>query len=215
MRILKKEFSLCAYTTDPQGNFGVFLDPATDWQKFGPNNFFTIGSESYIDLAGMSQEEKTVAFNAITVQGTWPPSVQGANVQTGAQVIVHDVITSIPINLENVQETILYGFGQIGSDIDYQHVIYNRTQIFAIDLDFAGVFPILAHTSQTGSGEPTASDRLYCYRFVNWSAELTGGTITIFPARHVIEAGISKESELEYIYRLKRSYDLQQSYDND
>jgi len=64
---------------------------------------------------------------------------------------------------------------------------------------------------------PTASDRIYCYRIValDVSTLASAANINVQPARYLIQAVPKAEPEYEYLMRLKRSYDLQQSHDED
>ena len=81
-------------------------------------------------------------------------------------------------------------------------------------------FQQLQRSQRFESGEPTAADKLYCYRIVQIQADgllptdpsggLTPGQsyISIPAARQLIAGRINEESELVYMQRLKRSYEL-------
>ena len=57
--------------------------------------------------------------------------------------------------------------------------------------------------------EPTAADKLYGYRIVSVSSgEGEGDTIAVPASRVLMPGNISSEPKLEYMMRLKRSYEL-------
>ena len=62
-------------------------------------------------------------------------------------------------------------------------------------------------SSQSASSlEPTAADKLYCYRLITMSG--TSGGMSKPAARVMIPCTITIEPNLEYMMRLKRSYEL-------
>ena len=61
------------------------------------------------------------------------------------------------------------------------------------------------------SGEPTAVDRLHCYRIVQIPGQGPNSQLAVPAARFYLTAVIGTEPDLEYLMRLKRSYELQQS----
>ncbi len=60
------------------------------------------------------------------------------------------------------------------------------------------------------SGEPSASENLYCYRIVHTAQQdlINGNSVQIPAARQLIAGVIAEESDLVYMQRLKRSYEL-------
>lgn len=188
------------------------------WKKVG--NMFV--SESYIDLTGLSMREKTVFFEAMTVQTGYPPLVQNAAAETN--FIVFDYMTSIPIDLEKFTLSSLnyiqgLGFAVENGQLNFENVHYGRTQFYAVDVDFGFFVPRLTSTHQHGSLGSTASDRIYTYRFllVNLFQADPGQSVsvTLPPARHLVLADVKEEPEYVYMMRLKRSYDLQNEPDRD
>jgi hypothetical protein len=227
MRTLHKEHNIVVFQTgtgapNQEAWFEDWFGTTQgEWFKIGPNNFFTIGTEQYIDLKGLAIDDMSVFFDAITTQTTIPPVIEGkvtgVNPPAGASIVLHDIITSVPlaINDELASVELPNGIGYNGSQYDFEHVIYYRAQTYSTDVDFGGNLCQLVSSTQSGSGMPTASDRLYCYRFVQWTTQVTNARVTIQPVRYVLAVTPRKESDLEYIYRLKRSYELQQSFDRD
>lgn len=209
--------------TKPHGYFlgtktaGVWtLDALTDgWtQGIGPGYEDTFTSATYFDLAGMTIEEKTLFLEAATVQQAGFTSVGQT---AGDNVLVWDIMTSIPIdiNKNSVQDDIVQrGLGFPGSTLNFEHVLYQRMQRFSLDLDYGARFPVLAESHQSGSLMPTASDRIYSYRLLQFSFAADGAAI-LPPVRHLIAVKPTEEQTYEYMMRLKRSYDLQQTPDRD
>jgi hypothetical protein len=183
------------------------------------NSFFV--SESYIDLAGLSMEEKTVFFEAMTVQTGGPPLLTGAGAESNFRIF--DFMTSIPVDLVDFTTTLQWvqgiGFGTPRQQLNFENVHYARTQYFATDLDFNFTVPRQTSTHQHGSLGSTASDRLYVYRIVYGTMVLASGATTISllipPARHLVLASVKEEPDYVYMMRLKRSYDLQNEPDRD
>jgi len=189
------------------------VDPSTpgNWTLLTPGVF---AGQSVIDLAGLSMDSKTVYPQAANVQTAYPASGSG---QSAGDIIQQvDLMTSIPLALDTTNIVdFLFGFGFPGSHQDYEHVIYARTTFFTFDLDYAQATPVVTHRSQYGSLEPTASDRIYCYRIVAMPTNPLVTNIQIPAGRFLILADTKEEPEFQYLMRLKRSYELQQSHDED
>jgi len=191
------------------------------WRKIGAESFV---SENYFDLAGMAMDDKTLFFEAAGVQTVLAPLAN--NVGTGDSAIIMDIMCTRQITDAQLIATLLYGNmagnqGVSGSQgpLSFEETVYARTQMFVRHVDTAA-WGYLTMTDENffGSMEPTASDRIYSYRLVFLSA-LTGGTntteVTIAPARHLLKSSAREESDHKYMMRLMRSYQLQQSYDED
>ena len=185
----------------------------------GPGAFSqgTWVNDSYIDLAGLAQGEKTVMVKAATVQrGTYQAFVPAV---AGDRIYIYDIMTSIPVDIDKLSTVIDIfnrGLGMLGTELNFEHVLYHRLQVFSYDVDFANGTAVLADESQCGSLMPTASDRIYCYRIVSTNTDASPETVLgVAPARYVLEVDVKEEAEYEYLMRLKRSYDLQQAPDRD
>jgi hypothetical protein len=102
------------------------------------------------------------------------------------------------------------------STLTFDQTVYGRVRTFNMDLDnVAGGFYILLSDHQTGSLEPTASDRIYCYRAVSFGVNNSDGQHSVFAGRYLLRADAKEEPEFEYLMRLKRSYELQNEPDRD
>ena len=191
------------------------------WKAVDDTNFV---SSQYIDLAGLSMEEKTLFFEAATVQTVGIPSAN--NTRVGDSVTIMDLMSSRKINDLQAVLTLVYGNfagnvndGSGQGPLSFDETIYARVQNYTRHVDTAA-WGLLTLTGENffGSMEPTASDRIYYYRVVSVSND-TSGTATdnifIYPARHLLQVKAKEEPDHEYMMRLLRSYQLQQEPDVD
>ena len=125
-------------------------------------------------------------------------------------------MTSVPLtNTQAVNFALLGNFGD-NPPISYQETIYARVDQWVTHVDtgpWTGL--ILTNSEQLGSMMPTASDRVYSYRVILFGTPFTGDQVTISSARHILQAKATEEADHTYMMRLLRSYQLQQSYDED
>lgn len=212
MRTLKKEFP--QLTAVKAG--GAFARPVEGGWEQSAHFDYLYYNEQYIDLKGVAMDSETVMVDAASVQrGTYHYILPAA---AGDRIYVWDIMTTIPVDmsLQSVQEDVFQlGLGMLGTTLNYEHVLYNRMQVFSYDVDFANGTALKVDEAQSGSLEPTASDRIYCYRVVSFTTagDMSGGVIA--PVRYVLNVGLKEEPTYQYMMRLKRSYDLQQSADED
>ncbi len=173
--------------------------------------------EAYFDLAGMTQQEKTLFFETVSVQNAYNPIIDGGH--TGDGLIETVLLTTTPIPQDQLLLEFAIGPGLPNSFADWSQVVYYRNRTFSQTADLAG-FTSLPMTSENkmGSAYPTASDRIYIYRLlqgqvVSQSAQFT--QLSTPGCQIVIGASVKEEPEFQYLYRLMRSYELQQSHDED
>ena len=229
MKLLNKHHGL--FVAAPVGGAGnatfeLFRDGTTfsagnDWEDISRpniNNLFL--SATYIDLAGLAIEDETVFFEGATVQEAGLRTiVQGG---AGDQITVWDILTSIPVDFTSLDDSFIYtmlGFPE--SKLNFEHVLYQRKQVYALTSDNDASTPGLLDDAQSGSLLPTASDRIYSYRLIQLTmfsptpGPPAGGAIlvTVPSARHLIQAEAKKEPDYQYLMRLKKSYDLQNEPD--
>lgn len=210
MKVLEKEHSYAIFTYDGGTRTFTFTE-GSGWDavQSGLNDYAV--SQTYFDMAGMTQEERTLFFQAITIQ-------EGSNFEitgpTGAKLWVLDLVTSIPFDL--TQWNYRFGLGFSGSQsgaLNFEHVLFGQYRLFANDVDFAGTTPVLVTSDTFGSGQPTNSDRLYSYRILVPFATVAAAIIP--PARHLVLADTKEEKEYVRLMRMLRSYELQQQPDRD
>jgi len=217
MKTLAQYHDALFATIDPEGN--VTIDPnllSSGWSQPVPG---MLVSQNYFDLAGMSQDDKTMFIEGMAVQEGAFPAIDGA---AGDNYILVDIMTSIPIDVAKNQfvgNVTVRGLGFPGAQLNFEHVLYQRYRRFGLDLDVGQRVAMMMNDAQSGSNSPTASDRIYCYRVVlpdlSQPAPATLASINVPPARYLIQAEAKEEPTYQHMMRLKRSYDLQQAPDRD
>ena len=171
-------------------------------------------SSNYIDLKGLSQEDETVFINQAFIQDSGSPGIAGI---AGDYYYMYDIMTTIPVDwtATNLANMVFSGLGFPTNILNYEHVIYQRIRRFSLDLDTAANTAITVQDNQSGSGMPTASDRIYCYRLVIPNTAGGIASLTTQAVRYVLNVDTRAEPEFQYMMRLKRSYDLQNEPDRD
>ena len=230
MKVLHKSHQLLVLDPVALGgqDYKLFRDGTTfsagpNWQDISTPNLQNLFlSSTYFDLAGLAVEDETLFIEAATVQSAGARTMVSGG--AGDQYTVWDVMTSIPVDWTALDDTWYYnGLGFPATKLNFEHVLYQRKQTWALTSDNDALVPTLIDEDQSGSLMSTASDRIYSYRLV--ALAVFSGTpgpppggllyVTIPPARHVIQATTKKEPDFEYLMRLKRSYDLQNEPDVD
>ena len=212
MKTLAKEFDLLqvvkaggAYTLSP----GV---ANSGWRASGPTVFI---NDTYFDLAGLSMDAKTLFFEAAGIQEAYPIATVGAAAVAGDGAAVIDFMTTSPLTEAQLLQIGTFG-NMSGSQLSFEQTVYGRFRIMSFNLDsVAGGYTVTTSDNQLGSLEPTASDRIYCYRVVFFGPANADKTYLVSPARYLLKATAKEEPEFEYLMRLKRSYDLQNEPDVD
>ena len=193
-------------TTNSNGN----------WRQPIAGQGFAINT-GYIDLAGMSQSDKTLFFQGATVQEVQPPFVFNQGV--GDSIIVIDIMSSVPLTDTEYSVVATTGnmMSRLGqSGLTFDQTIYMRIRNYVVDVDtLAWGSMVLVSENQLGSLNPTASDRIYTCRQLLIGTPTTADRIDLLAARYVVSADAKEEPEYEYLMRLKRSYELQNEPDRD
>ena len=215
MKVLAKYHSALDITQAAPNNYDLTavsqVGANTQWERISGQIFV---SSTYFDLAGLSMEQKTIFPSGITCQRGNSPLLDVA--APGDNFIMLDVLTTIPIDIANdISNWFNVGPGFPGSTLNFEHVLYMRGQRWTVDVDTNSSFPLKADEWQSGSMAPTASDRIYSYRVVLVNLGNTSTRIITPTGRHVMQVEATTEPEFEYLMRLKRSYDLQQTSDVD
>ena len=210
MKVLTKEHGIAVLNRTNQ-EWSIDVSLTNGWELVTSGSFV---SSTYFDLAGMSMEEKTLFFEAAGTQSVLAPTVNNAG--PGDSIVLVDLMTSVPLtNTQAVNFSIYGNFGD-NPPLSYQETIYARVDQWVTHVDtgpWTGL--ILTNSEQLGSMMPTASDRVYSYRVILFGTPFTGDQVTISSARHILQAKATEEADHTYMMRLIRSYQLQQSYDED
>ena len=208
----------------------------SEWRNFSTDTTLrAFVHESTIDLGGYTrQDDLTVFFrssfeqisnsylSAYSASPTNPLSLVTAN------IIEQVIVTSVPMNDGNLEAAVLNSPGfippQNGLDqgnFDRTHIIHGHYMVHTVSSTFGSMaftepgeailLPIV--DEYYSSLEPTAADTLYVYRIIYLTrpsiSDSTGFTYVGIPARRImLDAMVGEESNLSYMMRLKRSYEL-------
>ncbi len=219
MKTLVKYHPQCVATRNAATNAWTVAGDYTILPGISGAGYFIAYHENYFDLAGMSMEEKTLFFDGMGVQTGILPSWTGLS-QPGDKVTITDIMTTVPLSIDSSTALdLVYIPGFPGSRQDFEHVVYGCVTQYVTTQD-VGLYgsPVESNKQMFGSGMPTASDRVYSYRFVEGATGDPGSPITgliTSQARHVLTASPKEETDHVYMMRLLRSYELQQSHDED
>jgi len=190
------------------------------WQQAGTSVYF---HETEIDLSGYAMDSLTFFPNSVGLQD---PGVYLFNPQTllpeapQQAIQVLDIITSVPIsgaqgildvaNLQSPNPSNT-GMGMLASPHDFTTILFGMFRFFTANtnIPYPG-YQQLERSQRFDSGEPTAADRLFCYRIVTTLQQdlVDGDTIGIPACRQLIAGVLSAEPDEVYLQRLKRSYEL-------
>lgn len=237
-RILKSEFQGLVLTANGSDGWQFDTTAEVNYRALpGYNDQFWV-SENKIDLTGYAMEDLTVYFtDSFEQRGgvTFVDWEEGAeryplNSYTASNYELF-IISSVPLSDDNLAASFIAspGFQPFSStsldfgNFDRTHIIHGSGRVWTIDSTFGadaltakgGAYCIPIQYWNFSSLEPTSADALYCYRFValtnSWvTGDNYAGLTNVWfpPARILLGSTVSKEPELEYMMRLKRSYEL-------
>lgn len=214
MKTLTKEFDALQVNFDA-GSYSLdSTQPNSGWRQISPGSGSFVAS-TYFDLGGMTLEDETLFFEGATVQEVLNPQFAAAS--AGDYMFVVDLMTKVPLTDDEVAAYAASAnmLSTNSATLTFDQTIYGRIRFFNVDLDNeAGGIAILLSDNQTGSLSPSASDRIYCYRYAGIRQQQPGFS-TLYAARYILRADSKEEPEYEYLMRLKRSYELQNEPDRD
>jgi len=99
----------------------------------------------------------------------------------------------------------------LGSTREFETILFGSFRFFTENTQIPYPnYQQLERSQRFDSGEPTAADKLYCYRIVCMlTTDLDDNSVLSIPAARQLVAGVmGEETELVYMQRLKRSYEL-------
>ena len=188
------------------------------WTSLGFGTFYT---QQDIDLSGYAMERKTFyPYSSFEQRGGFTSGTFDATLTQQPYVIETTIVSSIPLNDVELGIVVVYSPGFTmpsglapSGRFDRATIIHGDMKLYTIDstMAVAGQSNSLALLQRDifSSLEPTAADKLYCYRVVSVvSAEGEGDGVFVPASRVLIPGNISSEPKLEYMMRLKRSYEL-------
>jgi len=178
--------------------------------------------QTFIDLAGYTRQNDLTFFvddRAMLDPGVYRSTIgQGGSPRYDFFIEMVTIVTPGPVNpdvlIAEYLESQNGNPGYNDSTLQWDQVILGNNTILAVDNQIAGVALMTKlRNHYFGSGEPTNNDRMYITRFVvvSQASGIEDGDELFLPACRVVLRGVAAE-EPEYIniYRLKRSYELNQ-----
>ena len=167
--------------------------------------------------------------------GSWEVPDASVSVMNTYKTILqeHVILSSVPLSDANISALAFSTPGFIASSFTlpvFDPGTFDRTQIIhghnktmsvndttasePLNADGNGYYTVFNYNDYS-SLEPTAADCIYCYRILFLPASKRDGTsiagmddIVIPATRVMLNSMTSQEPELEYLMRLKRSYEL-------
>ena len=183
------------------------------WQELSNT---VLAHETVIDLSGYTRDALTFFPTGVGLQDpglyVFSPFEDPAFPLKALQVL--DIVTSIPMDLLDAATTMQANNaapGMIGSVSQFESILFGAYRWFTPNsqVNYPN-YMSLERSERFDSGEPSASENLYCYRIVQMIQQdlIADNFVHIPAARQLIAGVISEESELVYMQRLKRSYEL-------
>jgi len=185
--------------------------------------------EMKLDLSGYVQDSLTVGFRRSFEQLGGAESINWETYDANNDVVIETVIiSSVPFNDTQLGAALVSSPGFTNYNVagfDWgnfnrehiihgtYHVMYANSTIGAGAFGSKGVATLMTVQSNDFSSlEPTAADCLYCYRVFALPDPGTAAAgvsqLGLPPKRVILDAFTVEEPDLEYMMRLKRSYEL-------
>ena len=234
-RLLTTEFAPLFVANSDTVAGGYEFQTVTDYRKLpGVNDQYFV-SEHKLDLSGYVMDDLTVYFrnsfeqtsDATTLRWTVDSGQLGG---FSATYLEATVLSTVPMSDDNLIAMIFSSPGFIpgipGVDygnFDRTHVIHGTKITWGIDFTIGSNslaangsgFGRVVSSSDFSSLEPTAADCIYCYRVIYLPEAYdrisypAGFSSVYVPAKRVLlNSMTAAEPDLEYMMRLKRSYEL-------
>jgi hypothetical protein len=173
-----------------------------------------LSHETQIDLSGYAMDSLTFFPRAVGIQdpGIYTfKNTAGDTTVDSLQVL--DIVTTVPMDINRVSNAMIANVapGMIDSDYDFTPILFGLFRFFTSNTQISYPdYMQLERSQRFDSGEATAADKLYCYRIVQVIAtEINNQTEIFIPAaRQLLGGMLGEESDLVYMQRLKRSYEL-------
>jgi hypothetical protein len=226
-RQLTVEFPWLLLANDGTTNYA--LSPVTDVRAISGTRLWV--AESKIDLTGYVRKDLTVGFRRSFEQKGGSEFIEWQKSYDGSKDFVVEtvLVSSVPFNDDQLIASVIGspGFTNYGlsglewGNFNREHIIHGSYKIhYANSVVGSGAFSSTGTATMVpvinnyfSSLEATAADCLYCYRVMY--APVPGDSlgngiqsVTLPPMRVIMDAFTVGEPEIEYLMRLKRSYEL-------
>lgn len=188
------------------------FEATNGWEGGGNTAYY----ETYWDMSAYTLDDLTFFPISAVLQDGMPYGMAWSDV-TDIGLAVIDIVSQekldIPTVYQNFVGSKLNLPGQPLSQENFEQILMENFRFMLPQVDFTQVGLVLpATTGSFGSLQPTACEKLWIYRIILVQDTVrTNGDRIIIPATRFIMSGtVVKEAELDYMMRLKRSYELSQ-----
>ena len=216
-RTLVAEFSPLSWAMDRDG--AITQSDSVGWTNISTTNNALFYEQTTIDLSGYALQKKTFYPHSSFEQRS-APTIASFGDTTARNVYDTTIVSSVPLDEASIPLLVqsLPGFIPFSSvsanfdgyKIDRLTLMHQHQLISTHDTTTAGTAGIsiyrVVSDNYASSLEPTAADELYCYRIV--FSQGVDGSCTLPSVRVVIPGSMSREPFIEYVMRLRRSYEL-------
>jgi len=163
-------------------------------------------NRTYIDLAGWSQQELTSFVQGVDIQKMKFPFGSA----TKPVVWEYDILSTRKLtNAELSSFEHIPGF--LPNTADLMQIVYGELRMLGTNVNIPGTYVTLDR-STFGTGDATAMDKLHWTRLIVF-LNVGSGTMNVYPTNCVVQSLTTKEKDLVWIERLRRSYVLEDRTD--
>ena len=159
---------------------------------------------SYFDLSGYNRDFLTTFVQSVAIQEPGPLTGTDQNNQL-LEIISTEFMTDLNIAAFLAGDA-FNGPGFSLSTDNMDQIVYARRRLYTQDQSVLPVIPKLWHSSTWGTAGAITSDKLHITRILLTSTPASDTFVS--DCNVVIAAVISKEKELPFLMRQKRSYEL-------
>lgn len=204
-RILGKSIDGLTVVYDASGTL-VFSLAGSDWEELDRVTFV---NRQYYDLSGYRLKDLSLFFSSVDVQEGWAPTGD-MNAFSIVDLVTTEFIpdNQVQLSLESTGGAPLAPVGFLRSTFNMEQVVYGRTRKYITSP--SGTFalhPQLSSQTTWGSCQATAGDKLYITRYIITATPTADVTFSIPPAHFLTGGLVAEEPSLEYLMRMKRSYE--------
>ena len=180
------------------------IDTTTGVWREVPGTTNVAVQRDYYDLSGYNRDFLTTFIQGVEVQEPGPLSGTDTNNQL-LEIISTELITDADIAAFTAGAS-FNGPGFTLSTENMDQVIYGRRRLYTQDTGITPPIPHLHYSSSWGTATGVTSDKVHLTRILITS---TASSVTnVSDANFVMAIVVSKEAELPFLMRQKRSYEL-------
>ena len=195
------------------------FDNDTQWQMIDPL-LGKFGYYTYVDTSGYNMDDLTIMFDSIGQLQAGTTNLTGV---PQCRMLIVDLVTTQSLgttvqewdSLTNSISLANFVPGSLLSEYDFEMIQYGRFREYLPVTQGTAVSDVYAPISdnQFGSLESTTADKLHVYRFVILQGLFIQEVLPVLKVhetRFVMNTRIEQEADIPYLFRQKRSFELQQ-----